>query len=43
MKTVKQTIANMLKENTGTHFLDSGGTNNRHHQKNKNVNISDFR
>ena len=42
MNTIKKTITNMLKENTGTHFLDSGGINNRHHQKNKNVNFDDL-
>lgn len=42
MITIKQTIIDMLKEDTGTHFLDSGGTNNRHHQKNKNVNFDEL-
>lgn len=42
MNTIKETITNMLKEDTGTHFLDSGGTNNRHHQKNKNINFDEL-
>lgn len=32
---IKQIIAKMLKENTGTHFLDSGGHYGRHWQKNQ--------
>jgi len=38
----KQVIYNMLTENTGTHFLDSGGTNDRHWQRNKLKTIDDF-
>ena len=38
----KQVIYNMLTENTGTHFLDSGGTNDRHWQRNKFKTIDDF-
>lgn len=30
-----ETIAGMLKENTGAHFLDSGGAYGRHHQRNQ--------
>ena len=32
----------MLTENTGTHFLDSGGANDRHWQKNQSKTIDDF-
>ncbi len=32
--TVSETRAGMLKENTGTHFLDSGGDKNRNWQRN---------
>ena len=38
----KQVIYNMLTEITGTHFLDSGGTNDRHWQRNKLKTIDDF-
>ena len=38
----KQVIYNMLTENTGTHFLDSGGTNDRPWQRNKFKTIDDF-
>ena len=38
----KQVIYNMLTENTGTHFLDSGGGNGRHWQRNKFKTIDDF-
>jgi len=38
----KQVIYNMLNENTGTHFLDSGGTNDRHWQRNQLKTIDDF-
>jgi len=38
----KQVIYNMLTENTGTHFLDSGGTNDRHWQRNQLKTIDDF-
>lgn len=33
-------IAKMLTENTGTHFLDSGGDNGRNWQRNKRVNFA---
>ena len=36
---MKQTIQGMLKENTGTHMLDSGGDNNRRWQKNQSINF----
>ena len=32
---VKKTIYKMLTENTGTHFLDSGGASNRNWQRNQ--------
>jgi len=32
----------MLTENTGTHFLDSGGANDRYWQKNQSKTINDF-
>jgi len=38
----KQVIYNMLTENTGTHFLDSGGANDRHWQRNQSKTIDDF-
>ena len=41
MKT-KQVIYNMLTENTGKHFLDSGGDNGRHWQRNQLKTIDDF-
>lgn len=34
-KTTEQVIAEMLTENTGTHFLDSGGIGGRHWQRNQ--------
>ena len=34
-KDMKYIITSMLKENTGTHFLDSGGANGRSWQKNQ--------
>lgn len=36
-KGVEHEIASMLKENTGTHFLDSGGAYGRHWEKNQAV------
>ena len=38
----KQVIYNMLTENTGKHFLDSGGANGRHWQRNQLKTIEDF-
>src|SRR5690606_937102 len=35
MKTIEKTITAMLTENTGTHFLDSGGENGRMWQRNQ--------
>ena len=40
-KTQKLVYA-MLTENTGTHFLDSGGTNGRRWQRNQAKTIEDF-
>ncbi len=40
--TVKQTIANMLTENTGKHMLDSGGSNGRNWQRNQGKTIEYF-
>lgn len=37
---MKATIKKLLKENTGTHFLDSGGDSNRHWQKNAKRNFN---
>tara|TARA_R100001244_G_scaffold3104_1_gene4475 strand:- start:603 stop:1277 length:675 start_codon:yes stop_codon:yes gene_type:complete len=34
---LSQTITAMLKENTGKNFLDSGGSSNRHWQRNQSV------
>ena len=34
-KLTRQVIAKMLKENTGTHFLDSGSAYGRHWQHNQ--------
>lgn len=39
---VQRLVYSMLIENTGKHFLDSGGTNGRHHQRNANKTILDF-
>ena len=39
----EQQIYNMLTENTGTHFLDSGGANGRHWQHNIKKSLEDFR
>jgi len=39
---VQRLVYSMLTENTGTHFLDSGGSNGRHHQRNANKKIIDF-
>ena len=42
MKTVKQTLFDMWTENTGTHFLDSGGAYGRNWQRNQKKTIEDF-
>lgn len=39
---MKTTIYNILTENTGTHFLDSGGDNGRKWQQNRKRTIEDF-
>lgn len=39
---IKETIAAMLTENTGTHMLDSGGANGRAWQQNKGMTVADF-
>ena len=39
---IKKTIYKMLTENTGTHFLDSGGGNGRNWQRNQTKTIKDF-
>lgn len=35
--TTEEMVARMLRENTGRHFLDSGGDSGRHWQRNQNV------
>ena len=42
MKT-ETAIYKMLTENTGVHFLDSGGDNDRHWQRNQKKTLKDFR
>ena len=39
---IKETIAAMLTENTGTHMLDSGGANGRAWQQNKGMTVATF-
>ena len=39
---MKNTIYNMLTENTGKHFLDSGGDNGRQWQRNAGKTLADF-
>jgi hypothetical protein len=41
--TLDQTIAAMLTQSTGTHFLDSGGANGRAWQRNAGKTVEDFR
>jgi len=43
MKTTEQLIYEMLIENTGEHFLDSGGAYGRNHQRNAKRTLQDFR
>lgn len=38
----QQLVYSMLTENTGSHFLDSGGAYGRHHQRNAKKTIEDF-
>lgn len=42
MEDVKKLVYSMLTENTGTHFLDSGGTNGRNWQRNAKKSMQDF-
>lgn len=42
MEDVKNLVYSMLTENTGTHFLDSGGTDGRNWQKNIKKSMQDF-
>ena len=42
MKSTKQLVYEMLTENTGTHFLDSGGDDGRGWQRNQKKTIEDF-
>ena len=42
MQDVKQTIYNMLTENTGCHMLDSGGAYGRNWQRNEKKTLQDF-
>tara|TARA_R100001530_G_scaffold121571_1_gene89057 strand:+ start:2214 stop:2900 length:687 start_codon:yes stop_codon:yes gene_type:complete len=39
---LEKTIYKMLTENTGKHFLDSGGNSNRHWQRNEDKTLQDF-
>ena len=39
---INELVYSMLTENTGTHFLDSGGTNGRMWQRNKSKCLQDF-
>ena len=42
METTKKIIYEMLTENTGAHFLDSGGAYGRNHERNAKKTINDF-
>ena len=42
MNNIQNIIYKMLTENTGTHFLDSGGSSNRHWQRNQDKTLNDF-
>jgi hypothetical protein len=42
METTKKIIYEMLTENTGSHFLDSGGAYGRNHERNAKKTINDF-
>jgi len=42
MSETKKAIYEMLTESTGTHFLDSGGDDNRNWQRNQKRTLSDF-
>lgn len=39
---MKELVYSMLTENVGTHFLDSGGQDGRHWQRNRKKSIEDF-
>lgn len=39
---IEKIVYNMLTENTGKHFLDSGGSSSRHWQRNQSKTIEDF-
>lgn len=39
---IKKLVYKMLTESTGTHFLDSGGTDDRHWQRNQKKSLDDF-
>ena len=41
MKNIKETLQDLFTENTGAHFLDSGGSNGRQWQKNQERNFDD--
>ena len=41
MREIENVIIEMLKENTGEHFLDSGGAYGRHWEKNQDKNFKD--
>ena len=43
MKTTEQLVFEMLTENTGTHFLDSGGADGRNWQRNEKLTLGYFR
>lgn len=40
--TATEQLYKMLTENTGSHFLDSGGAYGRHHERNANKTLEDF-
>lgn len=42
MNNIQEIIYKMLTENTGKHFLDSGGSSNRHWQRNQVKTLDDF-
>jgi hypothetical protein len=41
-KQIEKTVYDMLRENTGQHFLDSGGSSSRHWQRNQGKTLQDF-
>lgn len=43
MNNAEQLVYEMLTENTGSHFLDSGGAYGRNHERNAKKSIDDFR